>query len=1082
MRFELFGRLGVRQGNAELDVPGAKQRALLAYLLLNRGRRVPADRLIEAVWGEEQPSKARNALQAKVSGLRGALVPGEPARARHLLESRDGGYCLHVDDEAVDVGRFEARTEQARRELAAGRSARACALLDEALACYSGELLPEYHDYPFVVAAAEHYRALWLTAVEMHASAWLDVGGSPGLPDELVAILDEHPLRESLRALVLRALARQGRQGEALAVYRSGLQRLREELGVDPGPELRQAHADVLAQRAPEGGHARSRPRRVDRVPAEVGEFIGRRDQLDRLRELLARERLVTVTGPGGIGKTRLVVHALARLTSPADGVWFTDLTELALPSETGCDREAVAGAVLRTFRDRQGARLGSDERLTSDPRRDAVDRLRSRIGGSEMIVVLDRCEHVREAVAELAAYLLGECPELRVLTTTRVLLGAPSEAVLRLDPLPLPAPDGERTTFLAAESVALFLARARLDHASLSDEDCRNIAAIVRQADGIPLAMEVAAGLLRGLTLADLARHLAVDRDFLHRGDGCRLIDTIDRSWRLLCDDEADLLVRVSIIEGSWSLEAARAVAGAGASEVAQMIAGLVDRSLISYDSSAEPTPYRLLDTIRAYARRLLAGHPEVDTIAANHAAYFHRLAAHLDVLLRGGDQPRALRELTTAHADIVAALATLRASGRMADALGAASSLGWYWWLSGRRREGRAILAELLSHTCRDTPHRSTAQAWLDTLAFTDTEADAALHRCVETLYDTDVARWDSGTRLVALLTADRLFQRGDPHRGHRVLTRIRAVAELIDDEWFTAATRLTSGVAASRDGRPQQARHEAETARAGFDSSGDRWGELQSLDLLANLDEMNGDYDGSLRAREDMAHIAQDLGMRDMHAHQLIKIGNLYGLRGALDVASSYLRRAGEIGRELGEPSTVAYADNGLGLVLRRQGRAHDARVQHEAALRHYRAIGSLSGSAFSCAAIGLACRAVADAREVRNWQLRSLRDAVRTGDRRAVALALEGLALACGEPEPARTLLDVAHALRSDAGVARPDGEIPEVDLVEDRVGAARSRDVHAGMVSEAAAWVADLDAIVGRVERVLAAQPASRAAG
>ncbi|SNR52604.1 DNA-binding transcriptional activator of the SARP family [Haloechinothrix alba] len=565
MRFEVLGRLAVWDGSTELDIPGAKQRVLLAYLLVNGGRLVPADRIIEDLWGDAAPSKARNALQAKVSSLRRALAPADAERGRRLLEARDGGYRISADEDTVDADRFAGLVARARGALEANHPARAYALLEQALALWGGEPLPEHRDYPFAAAAADRYRALWLNAVEMHATAWLAVGGRPGLPDELAKVLAEHPLRESLRALLMRALARQARQVEALQVYRAGRRLLRDELGIDPGAELESAHADVFAQHDQVAPVADTGHGPAGWLPAESTEFIGRGPQRQHLQDLLARERLVTVTGPGGIGKTRLVVHTLTRLTEPAEGVWFTDLGSVAGTIDCPNDSATIADTVLRTFRDRQGANLGSDERLTTDSRRGAVERLRDRIGSREMVLVLDGGEHVVAEVAELAGYLLAACPELRLVVTTRVLLGLAGEAVLRLEPLALPPVEAARKDYLAAESVALFCTRAGLDAEALSEAAFGEVAAIVRRTDGIPLAMEVAAGLLGGLTLSDLAAHLRADQDFLQHGSGSTLIETIERSWRLLGEQERDLLARLSLIEGSWGLDAAHALAPDG-------------------------------------------------------------------------------------------------------------------------------------------------------------------------------------------------------------------------------------------------------------------------------------------------------------------------------------------------------------------------------------------------------------------------------------------------------------------------------------------------------------------------------------
>lgn len=1077
MRFQVLGQLAVWNGSARVTIPGAKQRALLGYLLVNHGYPLPVDRIIEELWGAEAPSKARNALQAKVSSLRGALAPGEPERGRALLRADDGAYWLDVPNDAIDAARFEDLVSAARRAIDGDQVARAYGLLEEALALWQGEPLPELHDYGFAVNAADHLSGRYLTAVEMHATAWLSVGGSPDVPDRLVRTLAEHPLRESLRALTMRALARQGRQAEALTLFDDGRKLLADELGVDPGAELRTAHADVLAQR-PES-HAE---RAVVRLPAESTSFVGRRHEERLLRDLLSRERLVTVAGPGGIGKTRLVVHTLATMTPPADGIWFTDLRGVAENGSSAERLNEIADVVLRTVRDRDGASLGSDERVITDRHRDPLARMCDGIGSRDAVLVLDNSEHVSDDVAALARQLLVQCPGLRLVTTTRVLLGLVEEAVLRLEPLAVPPADAGRDARLASEAVALFCARARLRAEELTDADLDRVAAIVSRTEGIPLAMEVAAGLLRSMTLADVADNLRADRELLQHGNDCTLNDTIDRSWNLLSPDETELLARVATIEGRWGLDAAYALSAPSTpdSEVAATVARLVDRSLISYDPAAPLAPYRLLEAIRDYAARRLADHPEYGDITLAHAGYFLRLAGRTDPLLRGPEQPDAFALFGSAHADVLTAIRTFLDEGRPEEALRAAAALGWYWWLSGRRREGRSVLSGVLDWVPwpeASTPLALTARAWAGALGFTSGDAEEAVEECIRALDELPSREWDSGLFLVAILVADRLYQRGDPVRGRRFLDQIEDVAERVDDEWYTAAARFTAGVEAMLHGQVPVGRHFAEASLAGFCASEDVWGQTQALDLLAGFDETAGDYRAARRAREHVIDLAEALGLRDVHAYQLVRIGNLCALEGDLAAAERLLRHARDLAKQLGISSTVAYADNGLGLVLRRTGKPLEAQVRHEAALRHYRRIGSITGIAFTTTVIGLAASTAGNSREALRWQRKALRAAEASGDRRAVAFVLEGLAVAlpvagdnaCTE---AAVLLGAANALRADAGAPRPAGEVVEIDQIEAEVRARLSPDELEQAALTGKSWAADRGVLAANVGELL----------
>ncbi|WP_157361965.1 BTAD domain-containing putative transcriptional regulator [Haloechinothrix halophila] len=1073
MRFQILGQLAVWDGDVRISIPGAKQRALLGYLLVHHGYPVPADRIIDELWGEDVPSKARNALQAKVSSLRGALAPGDPERGRALLRADEGGYRLAVPGDAVDAARFEKLVSEGRRAIDGDQLARAYGLFDEALTMWRGEPLPELHDYRYATVAAEQLTARYLTAIELHATTWLSVGGSRDLPDKLLRILAEHPLRESLRALAMRALARQGRQAEALAVYTDGRTLLAEELGVDPGAELRTAHADVLAQHPVAEGSGQGA--RV-RLPAESTSFVGRHRDRRRLCELIERERLVTVTGPGGIGKTRLVVNTLSTMAPPADGIWFADLRGVA-EHDCAIDRlTEIADTVLRTVRDRDGASLGSDERVVTDRHRAPLDRMCAGIGGRDAVLVLDNCEHISADVATLARELLVQCPGLRLVTTTRVLLGLPEEAMLRLEPLPVPPEGSGRDACLASEAVALFSARARLNAESLSDADLDRVTAIVRRTEGIPLAMEVAAGLLRGMTLKDVADHLRGDRHLLQNGNDYTLNDTIARSWGLLDPAETDLLTRLATIEGRWGLDAAYALAGTSVphDEVATTVARLVERSLVNYDPASPLAPYRLLEAIRDYSARRLAGHPERDGIVLAHAEHFLRLTERTDPLLRGADQPEAFALLGANHPDVLTAIRTFLAAGRVENALRTATAMGWYWWLSGRRREGRAVLCDLLTRIKADgdMPLVRTARAWAGALGFTGGDAEEAVEECIDALDEIPSRQWDTGLLLVAILVADRLYLRGDPNRARRFRERIEEVAEREDDQWYTAAARFTAGMEATLHGRVPEARHFAEASHAGFVDSADLWGQAQSLDLLAGLDENAGDYPSSRRARERVIELAERLGLHDVHAYQLVRIGNLCTLTADLDAAERLLLHARDLAKQLGIASTVAYADNGLGLVLRRTGKPHQAQIRHEAALRHYRQIGSTSGIAFTSAMIGLAAGAAGNVGDAVRWQRDALHASIASGDRRAVALALEGLAVALAPSERAAVLFGAARALRAEAGTPRPAGEIPDVDRVETGLRDRLKPDVLERAALTGKSWASELDELATHVESML----------
>ncbi|WP_236594898.1 AfsR/SARP family transcriptional regulator [Saccharothrix sp. 6-C] len=426
MRFGVLGPLSAWTSDARpVRVPEVKVRALLAQLALDAGRVVPADRLIDRLWGDRLPANPAGALQTRASQLRAALDDAEPG-ARRLVVSRPPGYLLDVAPDAVDAGRFEALLARA----ATGDARARVELLDEALALWRGPVLADFADEAFTREAAARLEELRLTAWEQRAEARLEFGEPGVLADELGDLVARHPLRERLRAAHLRALFRAGRQGEALMGYRDLRARLVAELGVEPGPGLVALHRAILEQDPSLGGAVEP----PTNLPHPLGDLVGRDADVDEVRALLAADRLVTLTGPGGVGKTRLAL-AVARELAPGfpDGTWLVELA--ALPASATPDE--VAALVAASVGIRDGVAT------------DLAGTLAEAVRAKRMLLLLDNCEHVAPAAGELAARLLRAAPGLRVLATGQRPLDVAGEL---LRPVPTPA---------GPSAVELFAARA---------------------------------------------------------------------------------------------------------------------------------------------------------------------------------------------------------------------------------------------------------------------------------------------------------------------------------------------------------------------------------------------------------------------------------------------------------------------------------------------------------------------------------------------------------------------------------------------------------------------------------------------
>ncbi|MFF8808679.1 AfsR/SARP family transcriptional regulator [Streptomyces omiyaensis] len=722
-----------------LPLGGARLRALLAALALRGGRAVPVRELVDDVYGDEPPLDAPAAVQALVARLRRAL-------GREAVEATPGpGYRLAAGPEDIDLYVFERRAAEAGALLDAGDPEKAAALLREALGLFRG---PALADLPG--PAGVRPEAQRLAARRRRVEADLRRGAVDGLVPELTGLTAAHPYDEGFHAQLVRALRAEGRHADALAAYETARRTLADALGTDPGPELTALHRELLApaptdrpapaayptpRRPPgpgPGSGLRPPPRphpSPDPAPApaptpapvptpddgnirpRLTSFVGREPELAALREDLGRSRLVTLTGPGGSGKTRLAEEA-ARQVAGAHA-WIAELAPLDDPG-------ALPGAVLSALRLREINLITRDGApLQDDPTAHLVEHLAHRPG---LLLVLDNCEHVVDAAAALAETLLAHCPGLRVLATSREPLGVPGETVRPVEPLP-PAP-----------AHRLFTERARavrpaFDEEYAHDADADAVAEICRRLDGLPLAIELAAARLRLLTPRQIADRLddrfrlltSGARTLLPRQQTLRAV--VDWSWDLLDPVERTLLRRVSVFTGGWDLPAAEAVdtgrppeadallPGSPAASVAAPLAtletlgALVDKSLVvAAPSDDGAMRYRLLETIHEYAAERAAETPALLAAAeAAHTAHFTALAEEAEPRLRSGEQlpwiDRIERDLdnirAALHRTLVTAPGLFAQGGPPPDERGGLRlvfAMGWFWWLRNYRAEGLA------------------------------------------------------------------------------------------------------------------------------------------------------------------------------------------------------------------------------------------------------------------------------------------------------------------------------------------------------------------------------------------------------
>ncbi len=827
-------------------VAGGRVRALLARLALDPGRPVGAAALVDAIWDDQPPADPTHALQSLVSRLRGRL-----GDAQLVVAAPAGGYRLAVEPDAVDAHRFERLAARGSAALRDGELERASELLRDALALWRGPALADLPDDRFARTAAAALEDRRLAAVADRVDAELALGHGELLVPELEALTGEHPLNERLAGQLIAALCAAGRQAEALATYERVRARLADELGVPPSRELQGLHLAVLQgdpALSPPAPAGRRGARRRSNLPAAVTSFVGREAELERIGALLAESRLVTLVGPGGAGKTRLAREAAAGWVDRVTvGVWMVELAPLAAPVE-------VVPAVLGALGLREAALL---ERSGQPAPRDGLERLLDVLAEHEAVLVLDNCEHLIGPVAELVDELLGRCPGVRVLATSREPLAIGGESLAPVPPLGLPEPGASAAAAIAHPAVRLFADRAAAVRPGFAVDDA-NVAATVevcRRLDGLPLAIELAAARLRSLSVDELAARLD-DRFRLLTG-GSRtalprhrtLRAVVDWSWELLDEPERRLARRLAVFTAGATVESAAAVCADGAAtpvDVLDGLAGLVDRSLLIAVPDAEPPRYRMLETIREYGLERLAEAGEVASVRAAHARWFTALAIDADARLRGPDQVRAFALLDAERENVLAALRWLGDAGDARAALRLAVALAWFWVLSSSQHEAAAWLAFAAAVPGDADPvDRLIAEtmASLGEQAGRPRDTEALRARLAE-LSDTIDAIDDADRPLVAVAKPVLALMARDPE----LADRRQAAAIAHPDPWVRATSLLLAGVRAENAGEPEKMGELVAAALEAFEAIGDRWGTALAWTLESGRRLLGGDLDGA------------------------------------------------------------------------------------------------------------------------------------------------------------------------------------------------------------------------------------------
>ncbi|MEV0036459.1 BTAD domain-containing putative transcriptional regulator [Streptomyces sp. NPDC050804] len=907
-----------------VPLPGSLSRAVVGRLLLAGGRAVQRDTLIDELWADREAKDPVNALQVQVAKLRAAFATkGEDDR----LVTRGAAYQLVLGQrDQLDVSVFEDSVRQGRKHLTEKEYGQAEERFRHGLSLWRGRALDDLPGRPFD-AERTRLEELRLTAVEDAVAAGLELGRAEDLIPELTALLADNPLRERVRAQLMLALYRRGRHAEALGVFEEGRKLFGTELGVDPSPELRALHASILRHEptlmGKDGGTARPRPEPAARPPAppegnllrSLGPFIGRRQSLEALRERIIRERLVTLTGPGGVGKTRLALEALCLLEPGHDGIWWVDLAAI--------DAAGVLAAVATA--------LGLSDTATKpdQPPHDYTRRLTSLLGERRAIVALDNCEHVLDATAPLVADLLGRCPHLTVVTTSREPLAVPGEVLYPLAPMS------------AEESAELFAIRAVMINPSFSTDAAamEEILELCRRLDGLPLAVELAAAHARMLPLREITLRLDDRFALLTKGERTAparhrtLRAVLDWSYELLDTSEQLVLTELALHVGGCSLDEAEDAGlvqpGGDPMELIHLLNQLVDKSLLFPVRSESGIRLQMLETVREYALARLYEEGRGPEAEKRFTAWALRFTHDGVRGISSKDQARWTRRITEESPNIRAASDLLLGKRGSVECLILEARLSYYWFISGREEEGIERLKRSLEAYDRTAPDRHGEPgpdeewaffftfAWLAWLSYI-----AGRHADARTYGERQRETWRRAAHpdLAALGPCYEAL--------HAMLNGEDGLAELFAEaeagingtelHWDRAAMQTNWSTYCLQQGDIEGAREHGLTAVGASRSADDGFALAFSLMLCGDADESDGRRDQARTQWNEAARILRPIGARTRWAYTLLRLICLDIAEGSVASAEQRLSEVEHLAAELSADDLESAASNLRGIL--------------------------------------------------------------------------------------------------------------------------------------------------------------------
>ena len=939
VRIGLLGGFSVTVGERKIDERAWRLRkaaSLVKLLALAPEHRLHRERAMDLLWPESGKKAASNNLRQTLHVARKTLHLDPEIASRYLSVRGEQLLLCPEGGLWVDVEAFEEAANTAHRseDPAAFRSA---------IELYAGELLPEDRYLEWADGRRQELKQMSLSLLIDLARLYEERGTEEDLAlavQSLQRTLVEEPTNEEAHVCLMRLHALSGSQGEALRQYMRLSEALSSELSVEPSASTRALREEIAAGRFPSDPgqlptESPGEPReqisggaRAHNLPAQRTSFVGREREMLEVKRTLAMTRLLTLSGAGGSGKTRLALEVARELLGAyPDGVLMVELAPLI---EEALVPQAVAKAV--------NAPEQSGRPLTES----LVDALREK----RLLLVLDNCEHLIDAVAQLADALLSSCPDLRVMATSREVLGVEGELVWRVDPLSVPEADLAAHRALPAagelaryEAVRLFVERARLrsPHFELTEENAGAVARICRRLEGMPLAVELAAARVGALAVAQIAQRVEDSLKLLRGGRAAAprqrtLHATLEWSFNLLSAGERVLLRRLSVFAGGWTLEAAEETVGTGEDvaeeEVIELISKLVEKSLVVTEVRAgEVVRYRLLEPVRQYAGERLEASGEAEAFRRRHAEFYLALAQEAAPELIGANQ-RAWAERLEADHDNMRSALSWSLERESETALRLAGALALFWQMRCRFVEGSAWLEAALRQGGRaDAATRAKLSSEAGTFAFYRADFDQAIVLHGEALDLYREVGDDSGVAFALLCLGAQYLEKGDFESAAPYLEEALAVSRKIGDKQRTASTLHNLGEVERQRGDYERAKTLGMEALALAREIGDKWRVARVVGWVGLTAVWSGhEYDLAEGLLEEALALNRELGSWAYGALCLESLAGVAEARGQAARAARLWGAAEGLRTDIGAPlpldtrrlyeSSVAATRNQLG----------------------------------------------------------------------------------------------------------------------------------------------------------------------